>query len=107
MNQERWDEIKEKIENKFKISAKNVEVLENKGIKEIIEFEGPLGKIKLEFVNQPKILDKKTQYSNRIGGQTNVKYVYSDSETSSYLKIYKQDKETEEWVEINQSIFSF
>lgn len=104
MTQERWEEIKEKIESKFKIIEKNVETLENKGTKEIIEFEGPLGKIKLEFVNQPKVLDKKTQYSNRIGGQINVEYIYSDSEMNSYLKVYRQD-EIGEWEEIKQTEF--
>ncbi|PKL72315.1 hypothetical protein CVV26_01995, partial [Candidatus Kuenenbacteria bacterium HGW-Kuenenbacteria-1] len=86
MNLERWEETKEKIENKFDIVAKSEENLENKGKKEIIEFKSPLGNIKLEFVIQPKVLDRKTQYSNRIGGQTKVEYIYSDSETSSYLK---------------------
>ncbi len=107
MNLERWEEIKEKIENKFKIIAKSEEILENKGKREIIEFESPIGIVRLEFVIQPRVLDKKTQYSHRASGQINVEYIYSDDEMSSYLKVYKQNKETEEWEEIKESIFNF
>ncbi|MEK9130415.1 MAG: hypothetical protein AAB526_03420, partial [Patescibacteria group bacterium] len=65
-----------------------------------------LGIIRLEFVIQPRVIGKKTQHSNRAGGQMMVNYIYSDTETSSYLKAYRQDKETNEWVEIDQTIFN-
>ncbi|MEK7166834.1 MAG: hypothetical protein AAB732_00220 [Patescibacteria group bacterium] len=107
MNPEKWEEIKEKIEKKFKVITKSEETLENKGKQETIEFESPIGIVRLEFIIQPRVLDKKTQYSHRAGGQTNVEYIYSDDEMSSYLKVYKQDKETKEWEEIKESIFSF
>lgn len=73
---------------------------------EYVVFKGPLGKMKLEFISRPIVLDKKTIYSRRIGSETNVEYVYSQEEKSHKLKIYKWDDDQDEWVEIDAKNFS-
>lgn len=71
-----------------------------KGKVERIEFIGPLGQMKLERTTKPKVLDKKTLYSNRAGSDMRVDYIYSPDEVVQYMKAYKWDENDEEWTEI-------
>lgn len=112
MNPNKWEEIIYQIEEKFGIDnhqTENFVVAEQHdgrkimGQKEIIEFNGPLGKMKLEKVSQPKVIDKKVLSSRRIGGKAAVDYVYSEDEKSEYIKIYRLDEISQQWIEmVNQ-----
>lgn len=99
MTIERWKEVKAEIERNFKIAENYTEDLEP-GQAEVIEFLGPGGKMKLKFVVRPKILDKKTSYSNRPGGRISVDYVFSEDENVSYLEAYAWQEGREEWTKI-------
>lgn len=110
MNPNKWQEIVFKIEEKFGIDSRRTEdfiVAEQHsgekiiGQKEIIEFKGPLGKIRLEKISQPKVIDKKVLSSKRIGGRAAVDYVYSDEDKSEFIKIYKWDDSISQWTEIS------
>jgi len=106
MNPDKWPDIKEKILSTFTVL--NQEVLENADeheVKEVIEFEGPMGKIKLEWIKRPKVLSKKTQYSNRIGGNVNVDYVFSEDEFSYAMLVYKWDLGLDDWQELESGNF--
>ena len=59
MNQERWEEIQKKIKQSFEVSDEYDEDLDP-GQAEVLEFDGPAGKMKVRFVTKPKLLDKKT-----------------------------------------------
>ena len=72
---------------------------------EYIEFNGPLGKMKLELSTRPIVVEKKTNYSRRFGSDTDVKYVFSNSENTSRFSAYKFDENTEEWEEISGDMF--
>lgn len=107
-----WEEIKFQIEEKFGIDNCRTEEEEIdrtsdgeviKAKKEIIEFTGPLGKIKVERITKPRVIDKKTLYTRRIGGKVAVDYVYSDEETVSQIKFYKKN-ESGEWQEIDATM---
>jgi len=105
MNLEKWTEIKNKILDNFELlNQKTLSDEDGHGIKEIIEFNGPLGDIKLEFSIRDLILDKHTSYSNRIGSDVKVDYEYSDTEKTYKLKAYKKDGP--EWQEMDSSAFS-
>ncbi len=108
MTEERWEQIKE-------TTKKNFEVLENivtdlpkeqgGGTKESLIFNGPLGKMKLEFVTKPLVLDKKTIYSKRAGQETKVDYVTSDTEKVHTFFAFKWDEASENWIEIDSVAF--
>lgn len=102
MSPERWQEIIGNIKDNFSVIDKGSEHLtEGGGVDiEYIIFQGPLGKMRLEFISKPIIIDKKTTYSRRIGSETKVDYVYSQEEKSHLLKAYKWDEDQEEWIEI-------
>jgi hypothetical protein len=65
-----------------------------------------LGKIRLEHISKPIVLDKKTVFSRRIGSETAVDYVYSEDEKSHKLIAYKWDENNDEWEEIDSGMFN-
>lgn len=105
---EKWQEIIGKIKDNFKVLDSGQERFEDEGGREIeyIVFDGALGRMKLEFISKPVILDKKTKYSKRIGASTVVDYVYSPDEKSHKLKVYKWDQALNDWQEIDAKKFN-
>lgn len=104
MNLEKWEIIKSNVLDNFEVIDKyEEEDSENHVKKEIIEFNGPVGKIKLVFSIKDLILDKHTNYSNRIGSSISVDYVYSDTEKTYSLKAFKFANG--DWEEIDASSF--
>ncbi len=104
MNLEKWQDIKANVLDNFEVIDQYEENDEDgHGKKEIIEFNGPLGKTKLIFSTRDLILDKHTNYSNRIGSNISVDYKYSDTEKNYSLKVFKF--ENNDWEEIDSSNF--
>ncbi|RMD59919.1 hypothetical protein D6821_00015 [Candidatus Parcubacteria bacterium] len=108
MTPERWQTIKGHIKDNLTLLDEGQDFYEDEGGVEIefIEFEGPMGKMRLEFVAKPVVLDKKTIYSRRIGSETAVEYVYSEDEKTYKLLAYKWDSSNEKWTEIDASAFA-
>ena len=105
MNLERWEEIQKKIKQSFAITDEYDEDLDP-GQAEVLEFDGPMGKMKVRFVTKPKLLDKKTSYSSRIGSGVKVDYVFSDKEFVSHLEVFQWSDEINNWKKIEAtSIF--
>lgn len=104
---EKWENIKGNIKDNFTVEDEGEQHLEEEGGIDIeyIVFQGPLGKMRLEFVSKPIVLDKKTNYSKRIGSETMVNYIYSEEEKSHNLTAYKWSDDEEEWVEMDASSF--
>ena len=102
MLQEKWENIKGMVKDSFTFEDEGKYDLEDvpNGQVEFIIFEGPLGKIKLEYITKPVILDKRTIGSRRIGSETTVEYIYSDDEFSNTFKAYKWEDES--WVEMEK-----
>ncbi len=99
MKQERWEQIKELIKKKFKVLSEDKVKEEEKEI-ETIEFQGPLGKMKLEWVQKPKVLDIRASHAAKRAGAAagKVEQVLSETEKVSYIKAYVFKDEN--WVEI-------
>ena len=107
MTQERWKEILGNIKDNFAVEDEGSERLEEEGGADIeyVIFKGPLGKMRLEFISKPVVLDKKTIYSKRIGSETKVEYVYGE-EKSHALNVYKWDEGGDNWMEIEAEKFN-
>ena len=104
MNIEKWQNIIGLIKDKFPIEEEGAEELEDMpdGKVEFIIFQGPLGRMKLEYTTKPVVLDKKTIGSRRIGSDTAVQYIYSDTEFANIFKAYRWDADDEVWVEMEK-----
>lgn len=107
MNLEKWEQIKAMAKDKFEIIREiGEDGVDGIGNVQILEFNGPLGRMKLEFVSKPRILDKKTSYSNRIGSGVRIDYVYSEDEEVHELIAYKWDEVASDWESIDASDFT-
>lgn len=98
MNEDKWEEIVENISNKFKVISQETNEDDGKKVDFII-FEGPQGKMKLEYTVKPRTLGVKTLYSKRAGtAASRVESIDSKEETVSFMKAYLwQD---DDWKEI-------
>ena len=106
---EKWQEIVGKIKDSFSVEASEKRHYDEAGGTDVesIIFSGPLGRMKLEFIVKPVVLDRKTRYSNRAGQQTVIEYVYSPEEKSHKLKAYKWDEAAGDWLEMKAGKFEF
>jgi len=109
MQPEKWKNLVGNIKDKFEVVDEGAESSDEHGgaETEFIVFDGPLGRIRLEYATRPVVLDKKTYYSNRLGGETTVEYVYSETEKAHKLAVKKWDDAADEWVEIDAKKFTF
>ena len=107
MSPDKWNNIIGQIQDNFEVEEHDHRHEDEMGGVDIefIVFQGPLGRIKLEFVSKPVVLDKKTIYSNRIGSGTKVDYIYSDTEKSHKMIAYKWDEGGDRWVEMDGRSF--
>lgn len=108
MTEEKWKDIVGMIKDKFPILSENAQELdedEGPGTIEEIQFTGPLGKMRLTWTSRPRVLDKQTFGSKRIGGDVNVTYVYSDTEKVHKFKAYRWNASDNDWQEIDASSF--
>ncbi len=99
MNQDRWREIKAKVKESFDLTDEYDEDLDP-GTAQVLEFIGPSGRTKIRFVTRPKVLDKKTSYSNRAGSGVKVDYIYSQEESSCYLEAFVWSDDRDDWQKI-------
>ena len=109
MTIEQWQKTKELVMDRFPIERSQTEVfeLENSDPQatetvESIEFSKDGQRFKLEYVTRPRMIDKKTNYSNRIGGQVQVKIRYDLQDLYGSLHAYRwQD---DDWQELDKNI---
>lgn len=108
MTQEKWQEIKGKIKDGFELLEEKTEELgTHPGTKETVVFKGPLGKMKLEFMTHPVILDTKAIGGKRIGAIKKIEYRYSESENVYTLKIYQWNEGQASWTAMETKGESF
>ncbi|MGM0495771.1 MAG: hypothetical protein ACQERX_03810 [Bacillota bacterium] len=107
MLEEKWKSVVGNIKDNFEVEDSGSEHIDEEGGIDVdyIVFQGPLGRMRLEFISKPVVLDKKTNYSKRIGSETQVTYVYSEEEKNTKMIAYKWDENDENWVEIEAGMF--
>ena len=108
MTKDKWFNIIDMVDGKFGIDKEYKEPIspEIPGENHIIEFKSPMGKVKLEFTEKPRVVDEKTTYSNRVGSHVKVEKIYHDEEKVCYLNAFKWDDAAEEWQEVDSNLFN-
>ncbi len=109
MTEDKWEEIKEMVNKNFEVFENQVFELsgeQGEGTREELVFNGPLGKIKLEMVVKPLVINKKTHYSKRMGTSAKVDYITSETEKVRTLFAYKLDPVEDNWVKIDTAQFA-
>ena len=102
MHDDKWNDTVAMIKSKFRVLAQTREDIADipNGFVELIEFETPQGKMKLERTTSPAVLDKKTVYSKTSARASSIEYTYSKDEVSHRLKAYRFDEGIGEWEEV-------
>ena len=109
MNEDQWENLIFRINKKFGIKQQQTEEfiideLPNGknvvGQRQIVEFSGLNGPMRLIRETKPKVLEKKAFYSRRMGTSAVEKYVYSEEETVSNITAEQQDAQGD-WQKIN------
>ena len=98
MNDEKWTDLKERLKNQFgdvKVTTEDTSREDDVGNiipekTEMLEFESPLGLLKIVRVSHPKILDKKSHYHKGSGG-AKIEYILSDSEMTHKTNFLRRD----------------
>lgn len=104
MNDEKWQDLKEKIDNRFGGFEEETEELfleDDIGNKipqriETLEFKSDMGELRIERISHPKIVDRKAHYHKGAGG-ADVEYITSEDEFTYKINVYKKDDVTGEW----------
>ena len=111
MKAELWGEILDRLEDQYgkleveKLSDTREDDTGQKLVSDIqrVEFDTAQGRMRVELVTAPMILDKKTHYTHTAGARANIEYVLSDTEKTQRIKAYRYDEDTDDWIEINTS----
>jgi hypothetical protein len=103
MTIDKWLETKALIEAKFEIEEEGDYYSEEYGgtKTEYLVFESRLGKIKLEFVSKPQVIDKIVNYSNRIGSDVSIDYQYSPTEKKYQMLVYRWSDDNDSWLPVS------
>lgn len=100
MQDDKWLDVLDKIKTSFSVEEELVETIEdipNSKVETII-FVSPMGKMKLVRTTKPRVLDKKTAYSNRAGSSMNVTYVYAENDFTHQLEVFRFDEISADWI---------
>ena len=115
MSPEKWEEIKENIKRQFSVEEQGTEDLlaetgegaVKQGTAEFIIFQSPLGRLKLQFGEKPKLEEKIYHYSHRAGDSARTEYKFSDAEKVNTFKAFKWNDLEDDWTEIDAEKFNF
>ncbi len=104
MTRDRWLDTITSIVDRFPVLDRGQQPLDGEpGTVDYIEFTGPTGDIRLEFVTRPRIMGKKAHGGRRVGTAASVSYEYSADEEVHELSALR--KVNGQWEEIDSSAF--
>jgi hypothetical protein len=104
MNDQRWEEVLRRLDKHFgNLEFDETEDEETHAVSESVIWTSPQGKMKLVRTTRPLVVDKKTHYSNRAGGGTHVEYVYSKTESTSRIRLFRWSDPQNDWDEVDAS----
>lgn len=100
MTLEKWGELVGRLKDTFTIIREGRDDLEPVGTADYIEFQAPLGHLRLEFIRRPVKIGEHGIGSRRIGSNVQMEVEYSDEDTIQTLKAYKKEG-VNSWAELS------
>jgi len=102
MNDQRWEEVLRRLDKQFgDLEFDEIEDEETHTVTESVVWKSPLGRMKLARATRPLVVDKKVHFSNRAGGGTHVEYIYSKTETTSRVRLFRWSDASSDWQEMD------
>ena len=106
MTKERWEEVKQRIEDSFTVADQG-QMTEEHDHQEWIEFRMPDDKrMKLTWHDKPKKVGEKAIASKRIGSHATIEAEYSKDEHSQFLTLEVWDDASGSWQETDAGQFA-
>jgi hypothetical protein len=107
MTDEKWDELCERLESQYPELERYREKLEGEhaGFREILEFEGPVGPMRVVRLSQPVVVDVQHHYSHRQGATASTEYTFSDTDLTH--KVFAYREVGGEWEEMSSANMGF
>lgn len=107
MTEEKWDQLCETLEEKYPELERYREDLEGEhaGFREVLEFEGPVGQMRVVRLSRPAVTDVQHHYSHRQGATANTEYKFSDTEFTHKMHVYREVGG--DWEEMDASSMGF
>lgn len=99
MTDDKWGDLLFMVQEKFTLDERTKEPIYEqdeaeqpikRGSKEIVIFETPDGRVKLERSSRPLIIDKKYHYHKGSSGRAQVEYTYSETEQTHSLEAFRE-----------------
>jgi len=92
MNAESWNMIKGRILDAFADAEHSFEDLPapERGQRELIVFRSPVGRMMLERMTGPLLVNTISHGARRVGAGHNVEHVYDESQSVDRVKLYRE-----------------
>lgn len=99
MTDEKWGDLVFMVEQKFGFDERytepyyeqgEAETRVKRGDTEVLVFTTPAGRMRLERISRPLVLDKKFHYHKGSAGSAQIEYVYSDTEKTHTLQAFRE-----------------
>ncbi|MBI3572600.1 MAG: hypothetical protein HY092_00165 [Candidatus Kerfeldbacteria bacterium] len=104
MTKERWAELTGMIKDAYPVVAEGTEPREEgPGTIEFIEFQGPLGHIRLELSIHPAVVGKRAIGGKKMGAGAKVQYEYSQSDEVMSFSAWRRVNDA--WEPVDASTF--
>lgn len=101
MTDEKWDQLCERLEGQYPELERFREDLpgEHAGRQEVLEFDGPVGRMRVVRISKPAVTDVQHHYSHRQGATASATYTFSDTDMTHRVVVYREVDG--EWVEMD------
>ncbi len=100
MTDDKWSDVIENIRQKFQVEEEfdgEIDNIPGATFAGIVFYVGDR-KYKVTRTKRPRVVDKKSNYSNRIGGTVKVDYVYSEDHFVDDLEIHEWSELAQDWM---------
>lgn len=103
MTDERWGEVSNMIQNNMQVEEHQTAPMDGEpGTVEWFVFTSPLGRLRLERYIRPRVTGSHMIISKRAGSGGREEKEYSNSETVSFIKVWKWVNEN--WQEVDEQV---
>lgn len=109
MTLDKWHDILDRVKEAFEIDDEGKYSIDEQGGVELeyVDFYAPMGLVRLELSCRPRVIGRKTSYSNRIGSEVDIEYTYDYNDLIYQLDAYLYNEQSDEWVPLEDpNIFS-
>ena len=101
MTDDKWELLVERTKRTAKEVSLRTETLEDgRSTEDILEFLTDAGWFMLVRENKPVLLEKKLHYSHRQGDSAQAEYIFSETELSHKVTVFRDDG-AGEWVKMD------